>query len=75
MPDDFQPGDRVRVLSVTFAGMEGDVLSFEEAEKLYESVGGEPPTPKGYLGFLQIALPIFGRRVPVTLIASQIANT
>jgi transcription antitermination factor NusG len=75
MPDAFQPGDRVRVLSGTFVSMVGDVIGFEEDDALLGEVGGEPRPPRRFPKYIRVALPIFGKRVPITFLPDQIEKT
>jgi transcription antitermination factor NusG len=67
------PGDRVRVTSGTFVGLEGTVLSEKEAEKFLEKNGGEEgPLKNRPRGSAYVALPLFGRKMPIFLERFQI---
>lgn len=67
------PGDRVRVIDGTFVGLEGIVLTKEEARKLQERNGGEQgPLTRWPPGFTYVALPVFGRETPIFLFRDQI---
>jgi transcription antitermination factor NusG len=71
--DELLPGDRVRVIDGTFAGLEGTVLAKGEAKKLRERNGGEEgPLTRWPPGAAYVALPLFGREVPIFLERFQI---
>lgn len=69
--DELLPGDRVRVIDGTFLGLEGTILTEEEARKLLETKGGQRGqlTPE----CTYVALPLFDHpEVPVVLFRDQI---
>ena len=70
---DYSPGERVKVTDGTFVGMRGLVLSLREAKSLWEAAGGQQPPLKDTSGTVWVALPIFGRVVPVSLFPFQLA--
>jgi transcription antitermination factor NusG len=71
--DDLLSGDLVRVVDGTFVGLEGIVLTKEEARKLRERNGGEQGPLKNWpRGATFVALPLFGRELPIFLESFQI---
>ena len=72
--DDFPPGNRVKVIDGTFAGMFGEVVGFAEACTLWEKTGGERPPLKPAAGIVWVVLTVFGRRVPVSFAPSQLVS-
>ncbi len=71
--DELLPGDRVRVIDGTFVGLEGTVLTKDEARKLREKNGGEQgPLTRWPPGAAYVALPLFGREVPTFLMRFQV---
>jgi transcription antitermination factor NusG len=73
-PDDFLPGDDVRVIDGIFAGRRGKVLTPEEARELRERNGGEDCRYDVIPGRVWVALPVFERSVPVMLEPFQIRH-
>lgn len=72
MVDELLPGDRVRVVDGTFVGLEGTVLTKEEARKLRKRNGGEEgPLTRWPAGAAYVSLPIFGREMPIFLLRDQ----
>jgi transcription antitermination factor NusG len=63
-----QPGDQVRVIAGTFVGMQGQVVSFNDARAINESFGPSKPIPT----MVCVLLSIFGRTAPVALDISMI---
>jgi transcription antitermination factor NusG len=68
----FQAGDRLRVVDGTFAGMEGDVLSHEQAQERRRPCGLPEyrPAPEQ----VWVLLELFGRPVPVPLQSRQVEH-
>ena len=72
--DELLPGDRVRVVDGTFIGLEGTVLTLEEARTLRETNGGQDaPLKEWSPEDIYVALPLFDRQeVPIILLREQI---
>jgi transcription antitermination factor NusG len=71
--DELMPGDRVRIVDGTFIGLEGTVLTREEARELRDKNGGqEDPLTEWSPEDVYLALPLFGREVPVILLRAQV---
>jgi transcription antitermination factor NusG len=65
------PGDRVTVVKGTFAGIQGVVVSLEEAQW----IGGEVPTLKPVTGAVWVVLTLFGRPTAVNLLFEQLSRS
>jgi transcription antitermination factor NusG len=68
----YSPGDKVRVIDGTFAGLEGVVVTIREARGVWETAGGEEPPLIATPGLTFVVLTLFERRVPVSLLTSQL---
>jgi len=70
--DELLPGDRVRVTDGTFVGLEGTVVTREEARKLRQANGGEEgPLTRWPPGAAYVVLTLFDREVPIFLLRDQ----
>jgi transcription antitermination factor NusG len=72
MTAQFLPGSQVRVISGTFVGMVGEVLSLTQANELSDSVADLVRMPRSgpkfdSPGFVWVALTIFNLRTPIHL--------
>lgn len=68
----FRPGDAVRVVDGTFAGMAGEVLSHEQAQERLRGLG--QPTSRPATELLWVLLDLFHRPVPVPFNPDQIRH-
>jgi transcription antitermination factor NusG len=68
----FLPGDGIKVIDGTFAGLRGVVVTLAEAQSLWQLSGGQHPPLVPTLGMICVALPVFGRQVPICLALSQV---
>src|SRR5262249_14331183 len=64
-PTGFSPGEHVKIIDGTFAGMNGVVVSIAEARMLWEKVGGQQPPPIAVPGTIWLVLSLFNRAVPI----------
>jgi len=65
----FQPGDNVRIVQETFAGMTGRIISLDEALRRDLSISNSIREGESYW----VVTKIFGRDVPVELEPYQMA--
>ncbi len=72
---EFRPSDRVKVIDGTFVGSEGRVIDVKEAREMWENNGGEQPSSRTPPVCVWVALPVFGRTVPVMLMRDQIQRS
>jgi transcription antitermination factor NusG len=74
-PGEFRPGDWVIVVGGTFVGSEGRVIDAKEAREMWERSGGQQPGYWEPEGCVWVALPVFGRPVPVMLTPDQLGHS